>query len=257
MQEVCARMHMRKKKWARPELSACPYYIPEPKALRGAWRGRFAKEGPLHLELGCGKGVSTSQMAHENPGINYIAVDISPDVLGCTRRNLEKAYGGDPVDNILITRQDIERIDTVFAPEDNVERVIISFCNPWTMRPKHHKRRLTHPRQLMQYRAFMAEGGEIWFKTDDAQLFHDSLKYFEVCGFDAVYLTDDLHASGFAPNYVSEHEQMYTAQGIPIRFGIFRKSAQKVTMDPVRWRVWGMAGEDAPEDDTAEEDENE
>lgn len=247
-------MHMRKKKWARPELSACPYYIAEPAALKGQWQTKFVRRQPLHLELGCGKGVSTAQMAHANPGVNYIAVDISPDVLGCTRRNLEAAYGEDPVDNILITRQDIERISTVFDAQDCIERVIISFCNPWTMRPKHHKRRLTHPRQLMQYRAFMPAGGEIWFKTDDDQLFHESLKYFEVCGFEQVYLTGDLHASGFEPNYVSEHERMYAAQGVPIKFGIFRRTGDEIDMDPVRWRVWGMLPDD---DDEQGKDEDE
>lgn len=236
-------MHMRKKKWARPELAACAYYAAEPKALKGHWREQFKREQPLHLELGCGKGVSTALMAHDNPQINYIAVDISPDVLGVARRNVELAYGEEPVENILLTRQDIEHIDWTIAPEDRIERIYIHFCNPWTMRPKHHKRRLTHPRQLMQYRQFLVEGGEIWFKTDDAQLFHDSLTYFEVCGFECTYLTENLHASGFAPNYVSEHERMYTAQGIPIRFGIFRRKPGEVGIDPVTWRVWDRVDE--------------
>ena len=28
-------MHMRRKNWAIPELTACSYYIPQPEALRG------------------------------------------------------------------------------------------------------------------------------------------------------------------------------------------------------------------------------
>lgn len=231
-------MHMRKKKWARPELAACPYYIEDPAQLRGAWAARFVKKQPLHLELGCGKGVSTAQMAHENPGVNYIAIDISPDVLGVARRNLEQAYGEAPVENLLLTRCDIEHIDHFLAPEDRIERIYINFCNPWTMRPKHHKRRLTHTRQLMHYRAFLAENAEIWFKTDSPELFHDSEKYFAACNFDTIYLTHDLHADGFSPNYISEHEQRYTAQGIPIHFAIYRKRAQEPEFDPVAWRVW-------------------
>lgn len=246
-------MHMRKKKWARPELAACPYYVAEPAALRGTWSEHFVRRQPFHVELGCGKGVSTARMAQDNPGVNYLAVDISPDVLGCTRRNIEQAYGDAPVDNILITRHDIEHINWVLAPEDRVERVIISFCNPWTMRPKHHKRRLTHPRQLMQYRAVMPEDGEIWFKTDDAQLFHDSLGYFAACGFETVYVTEDLHQSGFSPNYVSEHEMKYMAEGVPIRFGIFRRGSAEVTFDPVKWRVWGMLEDDDAEEESPEE----
>ena len=231
-------MHMRTKKWARPELAACPYFAEKPHLLRGQWASCFAAAQPLHLELGCGKGVSTAQMAHATPDVNYIAIDISPDVLGVARRNLEATYGETPVSNIMLTRCDIEHIDSFIAPEDRIERIYIHFCNPWSMRPKHHKRRLTHPRQLMLYREFLVDEGEIWFKTDDADLFRDSLKYFAACGFVPRYQTDDLHASGFTPNFVSEHEAKYSAEGIPIHFGIFVKQPGPVTIDPLRWRIW-------------------
>lgn len=188
-------------------------------------------------------------MAHDQKNINFIAIDISPDVLGCARRNLAAAYGDEPVDNIMLTRCDIEQIQHFIAPEDHIERIYIHFCNPWTKRPKHHKRRLTHPRQLMHYREFLKDGGEVWFKTDDADLFRDSLTYFQVCGFDAIYLTEDLHASGFTPNYISEHEKKYTEAGVPIRFGIFRKGEEPKDLDPVAWRIWDAIENDEENDE--------
>ena len=171
-------MHMRTKKWAKPELAVCPYFTDEAERWRGHWRERFSADAPLYLELGCGKGVSTAAMAHANRDVNYIAVDITCNVLGDTRRNIAAAYGEEPVENIHIARFDVSEIRKVFAPEDRIERIYINFCNPWTKRPKYAKRRLTHPRQLMQYREFLAEGGEIWFKTDDTALFTESLPYF-------------------------------------------------------------------------------
>lgn len=188
------------------------------------------------LELGCGKGVSTAQMVAANPEVNYIVVDISPDVLGDARRNLVRECGGDPT-NVAVCRFDIENIDRFIAPEDQIDRIYIHFCNPWTERPKHAKRRLTHPRQLAHYLTFLKENGEIWFKTDDDELFDDSLVYFRLCGFEIVYLTRDLHADGFQPNYVSEHEKKYTELGVPIKFGIFRKAREKLDFDPTRWRL--------------------
>ena len=50
-------MHMRTKKWAKPELEVCPYFTNEPETKRGHWREQFKKDQPLYLELGCGKGV--------------------------------------------------------------------------------------------------------------------------------------------------------------------------------------------------------
>ena len=113
-------------------------------------------------------------MVYDNRDVNFIAIDITCNVLGDTRRNIEKAYAGEPVKNVIIARHNIEDIRYIFAPEDRVERIYINFCNPWTKRPKYAKRRLTHPRQLMQYRDFLVDGGEIWFKTDDMPLFTES-----------------------------------------------------------------------------------
>ena len=232
-------MHMRTKKWAKPELAVCPYFTDEAETHRGHWREQFERDQPLHLELGCGKGVSTAAMVYDNPGVNFIAMDITCNVLGDTRRNIAKAYGEQPIKNVMIARYNIEDIRMVFAPEDRIERIYINFCNPWTKRPKYAKRRLTHPRQLMQYRDFLVDGGEIWFKTDDMPLFTESLPYFAACGFEMRYLTNDLHASGFAPNYVSEHEQKFTALGVPIKFVIMRKKPGPVELDPVRWVMPG------------------
>ena len=225
-------MHMRTKKWSRPELGACSYYIKEPEKVRGQWLSLFPSQQPLHIELVCGKGVSTAQMVFANRDINYIAVDINADVMGCTRRNIEKAFDGDEVKNVMLTNYHVGFIDHIFSPEDVTERIYISFCNPWNERPRQRKRRLTHPRMLLQYRTFLKDEGEIWFKTDDKQLFADSLRYFEACGFEAVYVTRDLHGNGFQPNYISEHERKFLDAGMTINFGIFRKKPGEVCIDP-------------------------
>ena len=217
-------MRMRLKKWARPELLACPFYTAAPEENKGVWREKFVRRQPLHVELGCGKGVSTAQMALENPDVNYVAIDINSSVLGVAKRNAEDAYRGvRPVDNLVFSNFDIEYSVNFFAPEDRIERIYISFCNPWTKSHSQHKHRLTHPRQLAQYRTFLTDGGEIHFKTDDDALFADSRRYFEDSGFDITYLTDDLHASGFTPNYESEHERKFAAEGIKIKFLIAKK----------------------------------
>jgi len=230
-------MHMRKKKWALPELEQCGYFTREPDRLCGDWHAAFKKQQPLHIELGCGKGVSTAVMAHENPGVNYAAFDISADVLGNARRNVAEAYGDDPVDNLMLVKFDIAYIFKCFNEADSAERIYISFCNPWGERLKHAKRRLTHPRQLMQYRSFLKDGGEIWFKTDDDPLFADSLRYFEVCGFEPKFVTYDLHGCGFEPNYETEHEKKYSAEGVKIKFGIFVKKPGEIDLDPTRFTL--------------------
>ncbi|MBR5751342.1 MAG: tRNA (guanosine(46)-N7)-methyltransferase TrmB [Clostridia bacterium] len=211
-------MRMRLKKWARPELEACPFYIRQPEEYRGRWAEAFRREAPLELELGCGKGVSTALMALENPGVNLVAVDINSSVLGVAKRNAEAAFADRrAVDNLKLMNYEIELISRVFAPEDAVRRIYISFPNPWTQRHRQEKHRLTHTRLLNIYRGFMADGGEIWFKTDNDELFEASLSYFPQAGFEIKELTRDLHAEASHPNYISEHEKLFSSQGIPIK----------------------------------------
>lgn len=211
-------MRMRLKKWARGELDACPFYIGDPEMHKNRWRELFSRQRPLDIELGCGKGVSTCQMALREEDANFVAIDINTSVLGVAKRNAEAAFAGvRPVDNLLLMNHEIELIDRVFGPEDAVRRVYINFPNPWDQRHRQQKHRLTHTRQLLLYRTFMAAGGEVWFKTDDEELFDASLNYFPAAGFEIRELTRDLHSERKYPNYVSEHEKMFTSKGVPIK----------------------------------------
>ena len=76
----------------------------------------------------------------------------------------------------------------------------------------------------MQYRGILKDGAEIHFKTDDDDLFNDSLGYFEECGFSVTFRTYDLHSSGYAPNIITEHEKMFSDEGIKIKFLIAKKN---------------------------------
>lgn len=216
-------MRMRRKAWTEPLLDNCAYLVNDPRNHRGHWRDLFKDpSAPLHLEIGCGKGVSTVKMAHDNPDVNYIAIDEVRHVLAVTIKNAGIEYGETPVENLTLSAVDAMFITDTFSAEDGIECVHICFPNPWNEKAKQHKRRLTHPRQLMQYRSFLKPNGTIRFKTDDPVLFKASQRYLKDCGFTIEYCTDDLHADGYTPNYISEHEQKYMAMGMPIHFLIAR-----------------------------------
>lgn len=213
-------MRIRFKKWARPELEASSFYINNPEEIKGKWKEKFKNPNQdIHLELGCGKGTFISNIAVQNPNINYIAIDLVDAMLGLAKRNVEQIYKDTDkeVDNVLLTRFDIERINLILAPEDKVKRIYINFCNPWP-RGKHHKKRLTHTKQLEKYKDFLIDGGEIYFKTDDDELFQASINYFKETGFKIEKMTDDLHKESiFENNIETEHEKMFSEQGIKIK----------------------------------------
>lgn len=214
-------MRIRYKKWARPELEASKFYIDNPEELKGKWKEQFKNPNkPIHLELGCGKGQFISNLASSNLNINYIAIDLVDAMLGLAKRNVEQIYKEKNIepDNVLLTRFDIERILMILDKTDNIQRIYINFCNPWP-RGKHHKKRLTHERQLEQYAKFL--NGEIFFKTDDDGLFEDSIKYFERSGYLIEKITRDLANEldfwNGETNIITEHERMFMNDGIKIK----------------------------------------
>ena len=147
---------------------------------------------------------------------------ISPLVPRSAKRNVEAAYkdANKQVENLALTRFDIERILLILEKQDKIERIYINFCNPWP-KGKHRKKRLTHTRQLEKYKEFLVPGGKIYFKTDDIDLFNSSLIYFKESGFEIIKQTNDLHKEELnfwndIDNIETEHEKMFSEQGIKI-----------------------------------------
>lgn len=213
-------MRMRRKKWARPELDASDFFVKDPASYIGKWHSFFNNDNPIHLELGCGKGFFVKEAALNNPDINYIAIDISFDVLGCAKRNVEEVFNNAnrEVKNVALVQTDIERINEIINKDDKIERVYINFCNPWP-KARHKKRRLTHTTKLNKYKEFVSSDCELYFKTDDDELFEESFEYFSECKMPIEYKTYDLHNSEYKDkSYSTEHEEMFTKEGIPTKF---------------------------------------
>ena len=236
-------MRIRFKPWAREELETSHFYINNPQEYKNKWKNAFEKNGPIFLELGCGKGNFISQLSFENreKNINYIAIDLIDSMLGIAKRNVEKIYGirttidkeaieneiekQKIIKNLKLIRYDISLITEIFGKKDDIQRIYINFCNPWP-RGKHHKKRLTHTKQLEQYKTFLSDNGYIFFKTDDDYLFADSITYMKESGFIIEKITYDLSKENNfwlgEKNIETEHEKMFKKEGIKIKALIAR-----------------------------------
>ncbi len=220
-------MRIRKKKWAEPELSVCNFFVKNPEEHTGNWKNAFKKEQPIYLEIGCGKGGFAGQLALNNPDKNIIALDIKIDMLGVGRRNIVKLFEEngkttEDITNLLLVNYNVEQLDKIITADDEIERLYINFCNPWP-RCKHKKRRLTYYKKLEMYKTFLKKDAEIRFKTDDDELFEESLEYFEQSGYEITYITRDLHNSDVTDNIQTEHEKMFSAEGIKIKYCIAKQ----------------------------------
>ena len=210
-------MRNRKRPWVKEELENCEFFIREPKKYKGQWSKLYTREQPLHLELGCGKGTFIAEISMKHPEINFLAIDLIDDMLGLAKRNIEKTFMEKrKTDNVFLTAWNIEQLLEIFDG-DKFERIYINFCNPWP-RPRHNKRRLTHTNQLNLYKEILTDNGQIYFKTDDEGLYISSLRYFKEADFEIVNSTEDLHNFPiFKENIITEHEKMFTEEGIKIK----------------------------------------
>lgn len=205
-------MRLRKKPWidtAIRDLDEFLFSQPEQLAAidKGNWAAMFNRTAPLHVELGTGKGRFISQMALQQPNVNFIGIEAQQDVIyyaGLKVKELE-------LSNVRLLLFDINNIEDIFA-EASVDRFYINFCDPWP-KARHAKRRLTHVGFLAKYRQLLKQGGQLFFKTDNRPLFDFSLTQFAEAGLSVDNLTFDLHNSSFMGNIMTEYEEKFSGIG--------------------------------------------
>ena len=203
-------MRMRKKKNLEPRMERCAnIWVKEPRNQRGIWKDRMPATGAIHLELGCGKGRFTCEMAAKHPEVLFIAVERVPDAMVIAMERASEMN----LDNVLFIDGDAALLSEYFEP-DEVQQIYINFCDPWPGK-KHGKRRLTHEDFLRSYRQVLAPEGEIHFKTDNQELFEFSLFQFPKAGFTLQQVTRNLHADDIM-GVMTDYEEKFHLAGMPI-----------------------------------------
>ncbi len=154
--------------------------------LKGKWALDFFKnDNPIVLELGCGKGEYTVELAAMNPNINYIGVDIKGARLW---KGAKQAFLRN-MKNVGFLRTNIELITQFFAPNE-VDEIWLTFPDPQMRKVR---KRLTSTTFLNKYRNFLKPGGIVHLKTDSQFQFKYTLEMVKVNGFEILAQTDNLY----------------------------------------------------------------
>ena len=134
-------------------------------AIKGRWNAdMFAKDQPIVVELGCGKGDYTIALARRHPEMNFIGVDIK----GARLWKGAKEATEEAMDNVAFLRTRIEFIDAFFGPGE-VSEIWLTFSDP-QLRGSENAR-LTSPLFLRRYSHFLKPGGIVHLKTDSRFLY--------------------------------------------------------------------------------------
>lgn len=202
-------MRVRKKPWAEKELAENCHVVKIPQEWKGKWKEYFQSDGPLYVEIGCGKGRFLAQNARIYPENCYIGMEQQASVTAVAARKLEPE-----MKNIALLCERAEALADFFA-EGEIDRIFLNFCDPWP-RKKWAKRRLTYKGYLAVYEKLLRAGGELHFKTDNRGLFEFSLNEFCNEGWQMKNISLDLHHSGIENNIMTEYEEKFSEKGEPI-----------------------------------------
>ncbi len=162
------------------------FYLKDYK-YKGCWsRDFFGNNNPIVLEIGCGKGEYTLELARRCPSVNFIGIDIK----GARLWRGAKTATEEGIANAAFIRTRIEFIEALFAPGE-VQDIWITFADPQIGRERH---RLTSPRFLERFRNILHGDGSIKLKTDSKYLYHYTLDLLKLNSLPVRVRCEDVYA---------------------------------------------------------------
>ena len=203
-----------------------------PFEMKGHWCEQyFHNDNPIVLELGCGKGEYTVELARLYPQVNFIGVDIK----GARMHKGAKEALSAGLSNVAFLRTNIEIIDRFFA-KDEVQEIWLTFSDPQMKNPR---KRLTSTYFMNRYRHFLVDGGLIHLKTDSNFLFTYTTYMVEANRLPLLFRTEDLyHTDGIDEetrkilSIQTFYEAQWIARGLNIRYMKFHLPQQGELVEP-------------------------
>ncbi|MCU0435630.1 MAG: tRNA (guanosine(46)-N7)-methyltransferase TrmB [Bacteroidia bacterium] len=197
-----------------------------PLKLKGQWNsGYFKNNHPLVLELGCGKGEYTVNLAKRYPEKNFIGIDVKGSRMYVGARDALD----NEMKNVAFLRTRIDFITSCFA-ENEVDEIWITFPDPQPQKPR---KRLTSHLFLSRYRHFLKPGGIIHLKTDSVLMHDSTLEVIAQGKHELIEASRNIYHDGIARDLVlteiqTTYEKKYLAAGKPITYLSFRLGEEKL-----------------------------
>lgn len=189
--------------------------------LKGNWRQQFFKNAnPLVLELGCGKGEYSVELAKKYPNKNFIGIDIK----GARFWRGAKTAIENAIENVAFLRTQIELIEYAFA-ENEVDEIWITFPDP-QIKYKRTKHRMTNSEFLKRYKKVLKPEGVVNLKTDSEFMHGYTLGLLHGEGHEVIYANHNVYKQEGSPDEVTGiqtfYESQYLEQNKPITYIRFK-----------------------------------
>ncbi len=195
---------------------------------KGKWSEFFKNDNPIVLELGCGKGEYTVELARLFPNKNFIGVDIK----GARMWTGAKMSLEEGLNNVAFLRTNIELIEYFFASGE-VAEIWITFPDP---QMKKTTKRLTSTWFMRRYQQIMKPNGLIHLKTDSPFLFTYTSYMVRDNQYPVVFQTDDLYHSNWVNEILSiktYYEKQWLERGLTIKYIQFQLTPKTEWIEPI------------------------
>lgn len=131
----------------------------------------FGEARPLEVEVGSGKGLFLASAAANQPGHNFLGVEVARKYARYAAARLARQESANAVmicgDALLLFQQ--------WLPETSLAAVHVYFPDPW-WKKRHKKRRVMNEHFLRDVERTLAPGGRLHFWTDVAEYFQTTLE---------------------------------------------------------------------------------
>ena len=190
-----------------------------PSGMPGQWDAYFGWQSSRTLELGCGKGEYTLEMARHYPQQQFLGLDIKGDRMWVGA----KQALNEGLKNVAFVRIPIETLSQYFE-KGEVQNLWITFPDPFP-KPSKAKRRMIASRFLHLYEQVLESGGQLHLKTDNTDYFHFGLETIEEeANWTCRAYTLDLYQSSLLNELTSiktYYEGLWLKEGKQIKYGVF------------------------------------
>ena len=189
---------------------------------KGKWNDLFFKNNnQIIIELGCGKGEYSIELAKLNPEKNFIGIDIK----GARFWRGAKTAIDEGLNNIAFVRSQIELIDKIFS-KGEVSEIWITFPDP-QIKFKREKHRHINLKFINLYKNILVPNGIINLKTDSEFLHGYMLGLIKSTKFlELIYSNHTIYNNSGAPDDVLSiqtfYELKFLKQKKPITFINFK-----------------------------------
>jgi len=121
----------------------------------------FGRDAPRVLDIGFGDGEALVTNALNNPGVDYLGLEVHEPGIGHLLLLLEKSAAT----NVRVIGRDAADVVPELLPDATFDAVDLFFPDPWPKK-RHHKRRLVQPPFVAEIARVLKRGGLFHVATD-------------------------------------------------------------------------------------------